>query len=268
MLHVILASGWIERLPALLAGDPRQIPVAHVPAAGEDDNDRLAGMGFPVIPLPLAELSRDETQRRLHSVRLVYVTGENVPGFADLVSPLVRAGDLTYVGVGAGAILAGPEALGLVPFTVASAVPLSDGQVIDVWDTEWRVLSSAGGPLSVDDVARLAMELPEVTETERRGCVTWAVRGKAFAWDRPFSKADLRRFGEVTPPDGPVIAVQVADLHEKEAVLAAKRPGVFTISHFDGYAAVLIQLNVTDLETLRELLTDGWLAKAPPELAR
>jgi hypothetical protein len=302
MRHVILGSSWSERLPALLASDPGQIPVACVPAADEDDSGRLAAMGFPVTPLPLEELSRDEVERRLDSARLVYVSGGNVShllehaigsGFADLVPPLVRAGDLTYAGVSAGAVLAGPDlspvtltetaGLGIVPFSVlppdghpdraeADAthplVALSDRQVIDVWDTEWRVLTSAVGSLSVDDVAGLARELPEVTEIERHGCATWAVRGKAFAWDRPFSKADLKRFGEVPPPDGPVVAVHVADLHEKEAVLAAKRPGVFTISHFDGYAAVLIQLNATDPETLRELLADGWLAKAPPDLAR
>jgi hypothetical protein len=45
-----------------------------------------------------------------------------------------------------------------------------------------------------DDVARMAAELPEVTEGERHGNRTWFVGGKAFAWDRPFSKALVRRF--------------------------------------------------------------------------
>ena len=35
----------------------------------------------------------------------------------------------------------------------------------------------------------------------------------------------------------------VEDLAEKEAVLAAGNAGVFTIPHFDGYAAVLVQLD-------------------------
>ena len=37
---------------------------------------------------------------------------------------------------------------------------------------------------TLDDVARMAAELPEVTEGERYGNRTWLVGGKAFAWDR------------------------------------------------------------------------------------
>ena len=121
---------------------------------------------------------------------------------------------------------------------------------------------------TLDEVARLAAALPEATEGERHGARTWFVRGKAFAWVRHFSKADIRRFGDQTPPDGPILAVRVADLAEKEAVLAANPDVFFTIPHFDGYAAVLIQLRLVRAKALREILTDGWLAMAPPELTR
>jgi hypothetical protein len=119
--------------------------------------------------------------------------------------------------------------------------------------------------VTIDDVTRLVSELPEVVEGESRGNQSWSVGKKAFAWERPFSKADIRRFGDETPPEGPILAIRVEDLNEKEAVLAANPEAFFTIPHFDGYAAVLIQLSRVSEEALRDALVDGWLACAPPK---
>lgn len=122
--------------------------------------------------------------------------------------------------------------------------------------------------ISLDAVAVLALALPEVTEVENRGSRAWAVGGKTFAWERSFSKADIKRFGADSPPAGPILAVRVADLAEKEAVLAANHKGFFTISHFDGYAAILIQLPVATKRAVREALIDGWSSCAPARLER
>lgn len=121
---------------------------------------------------------------------------------------------------------------------------------------------------TIEDAASIAAGLPEVSEDERRGNRTWSVGGKGFAWEREFSKADIRRYGDQAPPEGPILAVRVADLGEKEAVLAAGHRGFFTIPHFNGYAAVLIQLPVAAAGPLREAITDAWLAVAPPALAQ
>lgn len=119
-----------------------------------------------------------------------------------------------------------------------------------------------------DDVARLAAALPEVEDgTRYRGSRTWSVRGKVFAWERPFTGADLRRFGDAEPPAGPILALAVEDLGEKEAVLAAHPGSFFAIEHLDGYPAVLVRLEAVAEEELAAALEDAWLAKAPRAVA-
>ncbi len=125
-----------------------------------------------------------------------------------------------------------------------------------------------GRVVSIDDVARIALDLPEVAEGYRHGNRTWSVNGRAFAWDRPFSKADVKRYGATSPPEGPILATRVDDLVEKEAVLSANPEAFFTIPHFDDVPAVLIRLRVVTRRALRDAILDGWLACAPERLTR
>ena len=105
--------------------------------------------------------------------------------------------------------------------------------------------------MTIDDVDAVAMTLPGVTVGAKWGTRTWMVDGKGFAWQRPFSKADLKRFGDEAPPAGEILAVRVENLDAKDALLAIAPPGFFTIRHFDGYAAVLIALRQARTKDVR-----------------
>jgi hypothetical protein len=118
--------------------------------------------------------------------------------------------------------------------------------------------------VSIDEVARMVMEFPDVTTGTSHRNGSWEVGGTAFAWQRPFRKADLRRFGAAPVPAGPILAVRVADLRAKEAVLGEGIRGVFTIPHFDNYPAVLVQLDAVARPVLQRLIADAWLACSPP----
>jgi len=118
----------------------------------------------------------------------------------------------------------------------------------------------------IDDVARSALQLPEVTEGVRYSHRAWAVAGTVFAWERPFSKADLKRFGDTSPPTGPILGLACDDLQDKESVLAQATPGTFTIPHFDNYPAYLVALDEISAADLEVALQDAWAAKAPARL--
>jgi hypothetical protein len=114
-----------------------------------------------------------------------------------------------------------------------------------------------------DDVQRLALGLPEVAEDNG----TWRVRGKGFVWERPLRKGDLEALGAAAPT-GPILGARIADVGEKEVLIASNPAVFFTTPHFNGYPAILVQLAEIDVDELAELITDAWLVQAPKRLAK
>jgi hypothetical protein len=117
-----------------------------------------------------------------------------------------------------------------------------------------------------DDVRRLALALPETSEQSGQGGAQWRVRDKMFVWERPLRRSDLAALGPAAP-EGPILGVRVPDLGAKEAVLAEEPECCFTTPHFDGYPAVLVQLELVPVELLEELVTEAWLGRAPKKVA-
>jgi hypothetical protein len=119
---------------------------------------------------------------------------------------------------------------------------------------------------SWDDVRRIALALPETSETSSRDLAFWRVRDKGFVWERPLRPADVRALGE-RAPTGPIVGARVEHLLAKEALLADEPDVFFTTPHFDGYPAILVRLEVITVEDLEEVIVEAWLARAPKRLA-
>ncbi len=112
--------------------------------------------------------------------------------------------------------------------------------------------------MTLDAAAAFAAGLAGVVVGAKWGNRTWMVGDRGFAWQRPLSKADLRRYGDETPPTGDILAVIVENLDAKDALLEMAPPGFFTIEHFNAYPAVLIELRRARVRDVRAAITDAW----------
>ena len=117
------------------------------------------------------------------------------------------------------------------------------------------------------ELEQLVLGWPETTASPSYGgAPALRVNGRMFARLR----GEMAGFvDELTgAPYGEVLMVGVADLGEKEALLATDPRAYFTIAHYDGYPAVLVRLGSADAEELRELLVAAWRRTAPKRALR
>jgi hypothetical protein len=118
-----------------------------------------------------------------------------------------------------------------------------------------------------DDVRRLALALPETSERESRGNAQWRVKDKLFVWERPLRNTDLAALGPAAP-QGPILGARVEHLVAKDALVADPSGVYFTTPHFEGYPAILVQLDLISAPDLEEVTVEAWLARAPAKLAQ
>ena len=111
------------------------------------------------------------------------------------------------------------------------------------------------------DVRRIALALPEAVETPDHFAFSVPNKGKLkrFAWvwmERIHPK-------KARVPQPSVLAVRVADLEEKEMLLAADGEKFFTEPHYNGFPAILVRLANIDLPEQSSLLAEAWRCQAP-----
>jgi hypothetical protein len=125
----------------------------------------------------------------------------------------------------------------------------------------------------LSDIDAICRSLPEVElGTSWGDTPTYLVNQKPKP--RGFVLARAPRHDAVNPATGEeyddLLVIRTVDAADKAALVEADGP-FFTIDHFRGYNAVLLQqsrVGELEVDELREVLTDAWLAVAPKRLAR
>ncbi len=105
-----------------------------------------------------------------------------------------------------------------------------------------------------------------MTEKTSWSTTHWQVAAKTFVWERPLRRGEVQALGDAAP-DGPILGARVEHIGAKEALLADDSGVYFTTPHFDGYPAILVQLDRISAAELEEVVTEAWLARAPRKLA-
>ena|SRR6185503_17469225 len=116
------------------------------------------------------------------------------------------------------------------------------------------------------DVRRIAMALPAVEEANDKFAFSVMNNGKAkgfvWVWQERITPKKPR------VPNDSVIAVRVANLGQKDLLLAAEPGKFFTEPHYNGFPAVLVRLDAVSATDLEILIQEAWRCQAPAELSK
>jgi hypothetical protein len=111
-----------------------------------------------------------------------------------------------------------------------------------------------------DDVRRVALGLPEVTEIDSDG-FDFRVANRGFVWSYPERRPGRQRLIRTD-----VAVLFVGDEAEKQALLLGEPEIFFTTPGYDGLPLVMLRLPEVDVERLTELVVDAWRMRAPADL--
>ncbi len=124
-------------------------------------------------------------------------------------------------------------------------------------------MAPSSRPARVDDVHEIAGSMPHVTVTRSGAKVVYQVGGRSFVFFRnPRPDAVDDSTGERLTD---VIVIWVGSDGDKQALLQDERLPFFTTPHFAGHPSVLVRaahLQQIDVDELREIIEDAWLARA------
>jgi hypothetical protein len=114
------------------------------------------------------------------------------------------------------------------------------------------------------DVRRIALSLPETEEASNHFAFSVRNKGKlkGFVW--VWMERVAPKKARVPQPN--VIALRVANLFDKDFLLALDPEKFFTEPHYDGFPAGLVRLPAVTARELRPLITEAWRCQAPKDL--
>jgi hypothetical protein len=116
------------------------------------------------------------------------------------------------------------------------------------------------------DVRRIALSFPETEEADERFAFSVKNKGKlkGFVW--VWMERVVPKKPRVANPG--VIAVRVANLGQRDALISAEPNKFFTEPHYAGFPAVLVRLKAVRAADLRTLIAEAWRCQAPTELTK